>query len=192
MTRRFYVALAMLALVPTLATAQRTRGGSSGGDVGSGGGGGGGGGGRAFKMPTRGDLEDMNPATYLIDKRKKIGLSDEQVTALKAVETQIKERYKVNLAVYDSLRRSARPIDANKMKGASGTSPGEQAEMQKAMQGLQLALMTVRNQRTADIDAALATITDPAVKAKAVEAIKDQEQDFAKLMPGGGDRDRDR
>jgi hypothetical protein len=190
MTRRIHVALAMLVLIPTLATAQRTRGGSGGGDpsAGSGGGGGGGGGGRAFKLPSRGDLEDMNPASFLLDKKKKLGLSDEQVAAIKVVEGQIKERYKVNLAVYDSLRRNARPIDI-KVKGGSGTSPGEQAEMQKAMQGVQMALMTVRNQRTADIDATLAAITDPAMKAKAVELIKDQELDFARLMPGG-DRDR--
>lgn len=187
MTRRFLASLALLVLIPTLATAQRSRGGSSGGDAGSGGGGGGG---RSFKMPSRGDLEDMNPASFLLDKKKKLGLTDEQVAAIKVVEGQIKERYKVNLAVYDSLRRNARPIDT-KIKGASGTSAGEQAEMQKAMQGLQLALMTVRNQRTADIDATLAVITDPATKAKAVELIKDQEQDFARLMPGG-DRDRDR
>ena len=118
-------------------------------------------------------------------------LNDEQVAAIKVVEGQIKERYKVNLAVYDSLRRNARPIDT-RIKGGAGTSPGEQAEMQKAMQGLQMALMTVRNQRTADIDAALNAITDPAAKAKAVDAIKDQQQDFDRLMPGGGDRDRDR
>ncbi len=183
MKRKFYVALAILALVPTLATAQRSRSGSSGGDAG-GGGATRRGGGPSFKMPSRGDLEDMNPATFLIDKRKKIQLTDEQVTALKGVETAIKDRYKVNLAVYDSLRRNARPMQG--IDRGAAPSPAEQAEMQKAMQGLQQALMTVRNQRTADIDATLAAITDPATKAKAVELLKEQEADFARLMPGGG------
>ena len=63
------------------------------------------------------------------------------------------------------------------------------ASAQQAMRGLQQALMGIRNQRTADIDATLAVLTDPAVKAKAVALIKDQEEDFMRMMPGG-DRDR--
>mgnify|MGYP003327280768 CR=1 FL=1 len=196
MKRNLYVALAMMALIPTLATAQRTGSRSSGGDDGGGSSGGAPRGGAAFKSPTRGDLEDMNPASFLIDKKKKLQLTDEQVTALKAVEGQIKERYKVSLASYDSLRRASRSVSAevggsrSKQKFATDApSPAEQASMQQAMRGLQQALMGIRNQRTADIDATLAVLTDPAVKAKAVALIKDQEEDFMRMMPGG-DRDR--
>jgi hypothetical protein len=194
MKLRLYVALALMAMVPTLATAQKGGKSSGGGD--EGGGGGAPRGGASFKAPTRGDLEDMNPASFLIDKKKKLQLTDEQVAAVKVVEEQIKERYKVSLAAYDSLRRGSRSVSASvgssrsKQKFATDApSPAEQASMQVAMRGIQQALMGIRNQRTADVDAALAAITDPAVKAKAIALLKDQEEDFMRLMPGG-DRDR--
>jgi len=182
-----------MALIPSLATAQKG-GKSSGGDEGGGGGAPRGGG--SFKAPTRGDLEDMNPASFLIDKKKKLQLTDEQVAAVKVVDEQIKERYKVSLATYDSLRRGSRSVSASvsssrsKQKFATDApSPAEQESMQLAMRGIQQALMGIRNQRTADVDATLAAITDPAVKAKALALLKDQNEDFLRLMPGG-DRDR--
>jgi hypothetical protein len=180
MRRKLVILVALAALIPTLASAQRGGGGSGGGSRA----GGSRGGGASFKIPSRGDLEDLNPASFLIDKRKKIGLNDEQVAALKLVETHIKERYKINLVVYDSLRRNARPMQGSD-RGAA-PSQAEQDEMRRAMQGLQMALTAVRNQRTADIDEALGALTDPAVKAKAAEILKEQQEDFERLMPGGG------
>jgi len=192
MKLRLYVALATMALIPSLATAQKG-GKSSGGDEGGGGAPRGGG---SFKAPTRGDLEDMNPASFLIDKKKKLQLTDEQVAAVKVVDEQIKERYKVSLATYDSLRRGSRSVSASvsssrsKQKFATDApSPAEQESMQLAMRGIQQALMGFRNQRTADVDATLAAITDPEAKAKALALLKDQNEDFMRLMPGG-DRDR--
>src|ERR1039457_2079215 len=110
--------LAFVLLVPSIALAQR--GGGMGGMGGGrrGGGRGGEGGAREAeppKFPEAKDLQKFNPASLLIDKKKKLSLADSQVAALKALESKIYERNAALLVQYDSLRSAYRPParDAN-------------------------------------------------------------------------------
>jgi hypothetical protein len=171
-----------LLLVPTLAFAQRG-GGRGRSDDNSGG---------QRQAPQRPlpsvrDLEDLNPATILIDKKKKIGLADDQVTQLKALEKTIKDRNKPLLAEYDSVRRKVRPPSSID-RGAT-MSAGEQQEMQQAMQGMRSIVQRMRAQRIADSEEALKLVADEGQKKKATDVLKDQDEDFDKILPGGrGDR----
>ena len=101
--------LAALVLIPTIASAQR----------------GGGGGGRTRGDPkpdfdaiagkkggiqlSNRDVEDMSPIKLLIDKRKDLKLSDDQLKALKDVESKLKEKNDPSFRALDSLRRVAQP-----------------------------------------------------------------------------------
>ena len=104
-----------LILVPTIALAQR----------GSGGGGGGGGSGRVrgdpnadwksivgssdgIKLSNR-DVENINPLKLLIDKRKDIKLSDDQLNRLKDLDAKLNVKNQDSFTALDSLRRLAKP-----------------------------------------------------------------------------------
>src|SRR5258708_36260352 len=119
------LSLAVMLLVPSLAAAQGGGMGGMGGGRRRGGGMGGNEGGREAappKFPEAKDLQNYNPAAYLIDKRKKLSLADSQVAALKSLEGRIFERNAPLLVRYDSLRREYHPAarDAN---AAPATAP---------------------------------------------------------------------
>jgi hypothetical protein len=142
-------------------------------------------------LPSARDLEDLNPASLLVDKRKKIGLIDETVAQLKTLAATIEERNKSALSAYDSVRRKVRPPNFSD-KTSQAPSAGGQQEMQQAMMGMRQILQRVRAQRTADTEEAIKLVTDDALKKKALEFLKDQDEDFDKVLPvGRGDRNND-
>src|SRR6202166_1923887 len=57
------------------------------------------------RYPTVRDVEDNNPTPLLVDKRKKLALTDSSVAQLKSLEKIIKARNAPTLAMYDSVRR---------------------------------------------------------------------------------------
>lgn len=65
-------------------------------------------GGSAFKLSNR-DLEDISPIKLLIDKRKDLKLTDDQIGKLKEREDKLKESTKPAFGALDSLRRVAAP-----------------------------------------------------------------------------------
>jgi hypothetical protein len=110
MMRPTKIALLSLVLVPAVALAQR----------------GGGGGGskvrgdpkadwnsvenanKGVKLSNR-DLENISPIKLLIDKKKDLKLSDDQVNKLKELDGKLKETNDPSFKVLDSLRRAAQP-----------------------------------------------------------------------------------
>jgi hypothetical protein len=101
--------LVSLILLPTVALAQRGGGGSRvRGDpkadwqsvMGSNSGG--------MKLSTR-DVENISPIKLLIDKRKDLKLTDDQLNRLKELDGKLKEKNQGSFKALDSLRRLAQP-----------------------------------------------------------------------------------
>jgi hypothetical protein len=186
----------MVSLTPALASAQMGgMGGGMGGGRGMGGGGGMGGGRNGEmmgggnrtdqKLATAKDIEKLNPAGLLIDKRKKMSLDDSTVAALHTLQLKIYERNGDLLARYDSVRQAMPPAPK------SGDEPTAQqsADRQLAMQTIRKTLEELMDRRRTDISETLALVPENAKK-KAAGLLDDQDEELGKLMPksGGGDR----
>lgn len=185
--------VALLALLtPALASAQM--GGMGGG---RGRGGGGMGGGRNGEMMSPGsrpdqklasakEIEKHNPAALLIDKRKKLSLSDSSVAALRTLELKIYERNSDLLARYDSVRQTIAPV------AKSGEEPTAQqlTDRQLGMQVMRKTLEQLMDRRHADIGETLDLVPE-ASRRKAAGLLDDQDEELGKLMPRGGGGDRD-
>ena len=113
--------IALLALVVLSSVAGAQRGGGGGGGGGASGRGMGGnedrfgkskeiaaGGASGVKLSV-GDVEDMNPVRLLVNKRKDISLSDEQLKQVKDIDGRLKELNKSHVKALDSLRTATRP-----------------------------------------------------------------------------------
>lgn len=170
-------------LIPSVASAQR--------------GGGGGGGSRTGsdtsmrrmrteqgsgpRYATRGDIEDLSPAAFLRDKRKKLQLDDAAVTALKAAESTARDRNAPLLATYDSLRR-----ELIRVAGQPEADPNA-ATLRRVAFAHQMDL--VREARVRDRADALAAIPD-AKRPAADDLLKENDEDFDKKMSAGTPRTR--
>lgn len=151
----------------------------------------------ARNMPSSRDLVRMNPAALLIDKHKKLTLSDSVVKQLKAVQKTIDDRNAPVMAQYDSIHKWTMPLassssgsamspgfsDNDKTRAATGPSPAEQAKMASSMRDLRRVVADYRERRKADVTDALAVIPD-AQKPAATELITQQDADLDKLVGG--------
>ncbi|MFI5231814.1 MAG: hypothetical protein ACHQSE_04810 [Gemmatimonadales bacterium] len=151
----------------------------------------------ARNMPSSRDLVRMNPATVLVDKRKKLTLPDSVVQQLKAVQKTIDDRNAPLLAQYDSIHKWTMPLassssgsamspgfsDADKTRAAVGPSPAEQAKMESSMRDLRRVVADYRERRKADVTDALAKIPD-AQKPAATALLAQQDADLDKLVGG--------
>jgi hypothetical protein len=175
MQPRSIVALALLAVLPVCVFAQR-----------------GGGGSKAAappkpltapapRYPSVRDIEDHNPASLLLDKRKKLSLPDSVVAQLKVLEKTIKDRSAPTLAMYDSVRRR---INSSLAQEVSDATPGLQMEDQQNKLGLRNFFGALRDQRKKDAEEALALVPESSKK-PAADFLKDQEEDFDRMMPSG-------
>ena len=172
-------------------------------------GGGGGGGAPGARPATLSQIEDLNPARMLIDKRKKIGLADSTVNQLKALDKKIIDRNKALMTQYDSVRREMRFPNSGPAAGsmASGMgsggrrsagggdpipgagggsgptqSPEDAERLRTQMQALSAIGAQIRERRTADLAELLALLTpDQAEKAK--EFVTEQSDEFDKAIP---------
>jgi hypothetical protein len=166
---------------------------------------------RPQRPPTVGQLEDLNPAAMLVDKRKRVTLADSQVTQLKAIEKAIRDRNAPILAEYDSVRKEMRfpsslpqggemgasmgsgaRNNRNRASGASsgtgggGSSPDQtpeaQAKLRAQMQSLGEIGLKLQERRAADLAEALAVLT-PDQLAKAQEFVTEQNEEFDRILP---------
>lgn len=187
---------AIVLLLPSIALAQR---GGMGGMGGMGGGrrGGGMGGERGArgaeppKFPEAKDLQNFNPASLIIDKKKKLSLADSQVAALKGLETKIYERNAALLVRYDSLRSAYRPPSRD--AGRDAPAPSADSTRMVAMtqmRGMRTLLDSLAERRRVDVHETLDLIADEKTKKKAAEFVDDQDKKFNELIPqlpaGGG------
>lgn len=172
MLSRSIVALALLVVLPANAFAQR------------------GGGSKAasapkpiptpsVRYPTVRDIEDHNPASLLVDKRKKLSLGDSTVTQLKALEKAIKERNALTLSMYDSVRRK---ISGSFAQDDTNATLGLQMENQRNKAGLRNLFGELSDRRRKDAQDALALVPESSKK-PAADLLKDQEEEFDRLMP---------
>ena len=148
-----------------------------------------------MKAPTSRDLSDLNPASLLVDKRKKASLADSTVAQLKAIAKKIDERNKAFYATYDSVRRLAVPIptsssgvasangfnDNDKARAVATPSPAELAKSQASMRDLRGLMAAYRDRRNNDETDALAVIPDAQKKA-VTDLLTQQDGDLDKLI----------
>ncbi len=162
--------LSLLALLPTMALAQR------GGDVG----------GRGFAMPRVADLEDHKPLAVALDKKKKLALSDSQVTALTDIAKQLKEKNATFYAMWDSTRVTMRAASAGAM-GGSLPSAADQERMMTARTHMTAIVRALKENDDWARAEALKVLTDEQ-KPKAEEFWQTDAEEFGRSMrgPGGG------
>jgi len=178
--RRLLVAMI---LIPTIASAQR--------------GGGGAGGSRVRGDPkadyesiagnksgiklTNRDVEDVSPIKLLIDKRKDLKLSDDQVKGVKDIEAKLKERNDPSFRALDSLRRAAQPP-------LHDATDDDRARMMEARRTFTAVVGTIRENYDASLKDALALLDDTQ-KTSANELLDKQRkeaQDMLREKLGGG------
>jgi hypothetical protein len=148
------------------------------------------------KTPSGRDLQDLNPAALLVDKKKKASLPDSTVAQLKAAEKKINDRNAQFFATYDSVRKWTIPIGGSnsatqaaalhggagdsKLTGV-GSSAAEQAQMQTSMRDLRKMMADYRDRHSADVADALAIVPDAQKKA-ATDLLNSQNGDLDKLI----------
>ena len=181
---RFAPALVLIATLPALLFAQRGGGGSRGGgnqgpdkygprnDM--------------PKYPAAAELQKYNPVVYLIDRRKKLALTDSQVAVLRVLQGKIYERNGDLLAAYDDVQRIYKPENANDASSLRGDSTRTRALQQTRI--MNNVLDSLMSRRQDDDLEALALIADDKQKQAAAEMLDKQDSDFAKLIPAGAPR----
>jgi hypothetical protein len=124
--------------------------------------------------------EHANPATLLVEKRKKLDLDDATVASLKTLAATIDERNAPLISTYDSLRTRMRTGDA--VAGAAG----DEARARNRAMGE--TVRAIKSPREEDKAAALALV--PADKQEeAKKLLAQQDQDLTKATEsrrGGG------
>lgn len=127
------------------------------------------------------DIEDMSPIKLMIDKRRDLKLTDAQLSQLKDSEAKLKEKNAPLLKAVDSLAHDAR---------SAGRSDEERARSRNARMSLMSTVGDIRANYDASAKEALATF-DADQQAKANELLDKQKQDTEKYLQerlGGGER----
>jgi hypothetical protein len=129
----------------------------------------------------------MNPADYLIDKKRKLKLDEATLTALGTASAAINERYAPALARYDSLRTQVN-MARNRMSSGMAPSVEEQQIARERMIVLVRTMAELRAQRTKDVDEALALLPeDKRTEGRALldEQAEDMVRTFRRSGPEG-------
>lgn len=174
--RRFVLAAAALCLVPGLTLAQR-------------------GGGSRSKATSHTDmfpseqmrqrvaavssnkLRDLDPLAILIDKRKDVRLTDEQVAQLKQMHDQLDQVQQPVYHVVDSLNQKLANL-------GSSTSSDDQSRVQTTTSFLRLIAGTVRQRYDSVERDALGLLTEEQ-KQKAGDVLKDSHEELIKVTGRG-------
>lgn len=177
---RSFIALALAAL-PALAAAQRSPNvrGERFGDVG----------GRGFVMPRASELEDHSPVGVVLDKKKKLALSDSQLTALKAIAKELHDKNASFYQMWDSVRVSMRSaagaFGGNATGGVGGMSQADQERLATARTRMAAIMRALRDGDEWSRLEMVKVLTDEQ-KAKAEQFWKDDADDFGQTLPRGG------
>ena len=166
----------VLLIVPLTLTAQRASGGSSGrtrgdqradfGAVMNANAGG-------LALSNR-DVEDISPLKLLIDKRKDLKLSDEQVKAYKELENKQKEELRDSFRALDSLRRLAAPP-------AREPNEEDRTRMMEARRTALAVVGTIRQKYAAAEEKAL-PVLDEVQRKTAGELLEKQKQETEEML----------
>lgn len=183
---RWLIAL-LIAVAPALAGAQRgsvnVRG-ERAGNVG----------GRGFALPRSSDLEDHTPVGVVLEKKKKLALSDSQVTALKEIAGQLHEKNADFYRMWDSVRVAMRSAGGGAFGAAgggrgtaeiTGMSPVDQQRLATA-RTTSMGLMRAMHAGDEWSRQETLKVLTAEQKTKAEEFWKDDAEDFGSKLPGGG------
>lgn len=125
-----------------------------------------------------------NPALELVDRKKKLKLEAETVTALEALAETMNARYAPLFARYDTLRTQAN-MARNQTKAAMGPSEEEQQIARERIAALRMLMAEVREQRAKDVDEALAAVPEDK-REDARAALTDQAEEMARSFRRSG------
>ncbi len=157
------LSIALMISLPALALAQRGGGGSRGmrsdtsspfNNSGS-----------TIKLSNK-DLENVSPLKLLIEKRKDLKLTDDQLAKLKDREDKLKESMKPSFGALDSLRRVAAPAGRT-------ADEGDKARMLDTRRQFALVLTGIRSQYDDAASEAIATL-DPTQQKQATDLVQKQ------------------
>jgi len=170
MSGRRVLVLAMLLSIPSVAFAQRSRAASGrdknlmaedGRD--------------SRPQLTARELEEQSPIRLLVDKRKDLKLSDEQVGKLKDIESRLKEKNGSLLRIVDSVNREMKPPRGGEVTDEYRTKIGN---LREELLG---AIKDERTSKDASTKEALPLLDEEQQK-KANELLEKQAADVAKTM----------
>jgi hypothetical protein len=161
-----------------------------------------------MKFPSAKTLQGYNPASLLLDKHKKLKLTDEQQEQMKALRFSIFERNASLLARYDSLQRDYKPPQFNAGAGGFGGGLGGRGgargggrgqggeggqqdpvvdstrrEAMRQMVRLRQLADSLEDRRRTDVRDVLSVLSDEAQKKRAAELLDSQDIEFAKEFP---------
>jgi hypothetical protein len=151
-------------------------------------------GGRGFALPKASDLEDHSPVGVVLDKKKKLALSDSQVTALKAIAKQLHEKNADFYRMWDSVRVAMRSAAGGAFGAAgggrgtaeiTGMSPVDQERLATARTTSMGLMRAMRAGDEWSREEVLKVLTAEQ-KAKAEEFWNEDAEDFGAKLPGGG------
>lgn len=151
-------------------------------------------GGRGFALPKSSDLEDHSPVGVVLDQKKKLALSDSQVTALKEIAKQLHEKNADFYRMWDSVRVAMRSAGGGAFGAAgggrgtaeiTGTSPVDQERLATARTTSMGLMRAMREGDEWSRQETLKVLTAEQ-KAKAEDFWKDDAEDFGAKLPGGG------
>lgn len=182
---RLLIAL-LIATAPAFAGAQRSVNirGERAGNVG----------GRGFTLPKASDLEDHSPVGVVLDKKKKLALSDSQVTALKEISRHLHEKNADFYRMWDSVRVAMRSAAGGAFGAAgggrgtaeiTGMSPVDQERLATARTTTMGLMRAMRAGDEWARDETLKVLTAEQ-KTKAEEYWKEDAEEFGEKRPGGG------
>lgn len=139
-----------------------------------------------FPLPSAGDLKKFNPGALIVDKRKRLELSDSQVRTLEALRDRVDERSAPVFARYDSLRKEFRLPRANRRDRNAEPDATTNSTRVAAMGQLRVIrahLDSIAARRSAAIIEILDFLTDPKQHDGAVELLNEQDTAFEGKMP---------
>ncbi|MGH7619383.1 MAG: hypothetical protein ACREPM_19370 [Gemmatimonadaceae bacterium] len=174
------LAVTALVLIPTIAFAQRGGAGGGGGaavsrergeknaDWNSINGGKGG-----IQLSNR-DLEGVSPIKLLVDKRKDLKLTDDQVKGLKDIEGKLEETNQPSFRALDSLRRVAQPP-------LHDPTDDDKARIMDARRTAMAVVTTIRDKYDASAKDGLALLDDTQ-RSRASELLDKQRKDAQDML----------
>ena len=133
-----------------------------------------------IKLSNR-DVENISPLKLLIDKRKDLKLTDDQLNRLKELDASLKEKNKDSFKALDSLRRMGQPP-------AHDPNDEDRARMSNARRLVGAAVQTIRENYDAALAEALPAF-DESQRKSAAELLEKQKKEADEMLRdklGGG------
>lgn len=139
------------------------------------------------KFATAKELERFNAAEAVLNERRKLKLTDQQVEQLTTLRATLYEKNADLLVRYDSVRRNFNPpkslTDGSGASGASAMpSPEEMEKLREQMIAMSAIAGQLLQRRPDNMDACLALVDDTQ-KDRARRVLDDQTDDMKKAVP---------